>query len=70
MSDTLTEVTVSERNLRSLLNKLERPDSARTLVKTEESGQTIILVAEHDGPHYAGREPGPVHEADDPGVNL
>lgn len=60
-------VTLSKRNLEALLNKLDRTDSERTLVRA--TGTHVLFVkAEPDDVHYAGRKPGKVHPKDDPGT--
>lgn len=64
-------ITLSERNLRSLLSKVQRDDSARTMVKPDDAGgPTLIVSAEPDVEHYGSRGygPGEVHPVDDPGV--
>ena len=50
----LPTITLSRRNLLTLLSKLEQPNSARTLIKP---GGTVVKV-ETDEQHYKGREPG------------
>jgi hypothetical protein len=56
------EVTLSVRNLRALLSKVEEMgDSACTLFCTTEEGWRLVVRAEADEQHYAGREPGPMH---------
>jgi hypothetical protein len=56
-------VRLSERNLRTLLNKLQRPMSLKTLVR-DSRGQRLIITAESDEVHYQDREPGPMHPDD------
>lgn len=52
-------IVLSERNLRTLVNKLQDPDSARTLYLPATAGEPRVeVVAEHDAIHYAGRSPG------------
>jgi hypothetical protein len=64
----VARVTLSRRNLLTLLNKLSDPESKRTLVKKGES--TLLLVtAEEDDLHYKDRpegEPGEVHPKHNP----
>lgn len=55
------ELQLTERNLRTLLEKLTMPDSARTLIDPEE---LIAVVAVPDHEHYAERAPGLVLHAD------
>ena len=53
----MIEVKLSRRNLLSLLHKLEMPGSHRTIIKPG----NILVMAECDEAHYAGREaPGPM----------
>ena len=61
-------VTLSERNLQTLLHKLTVPTSARTLVsqdvwadRTLQPHGMLVVVAERDETHYAKRPPGRVH---------
>lgn len=59
-------VTLSRRNLRTLLNKLDRVGSARTLFITMDDNDGFLLVrAEEDAEHYMalGRGPGYVLDA-------
>lgn len=56
-------ITLSERNLRSLLSKLDDPDSNRALMSgyptgDEDDPYPFVVVAEHDEVHYADRLPG------------
>lgn len=50
-------VELTERNLRTLLDKLTDPDSARTLVDGE---YRVAVRAVPDEAHYANRPPGAV----------
>jgi len=52
-------VTLSRRNLLSLLHKLEFPNSKRTIIK--DAGVEIAVVAITDEECYADRDPGPMH---------
>lgn len=61
-------VTLSERNLQTLLHKLTLPTSARTLIsqdvwadKTLQPDGMLVVIAEGDETHYARRPPGRVH---------
>lgn len=56
-------VTLSERNLKTLLLKLGVEGSARTLVREGDGGREIrvVVTAESDEVHYQDRRPGPVH---------
>jgi hypothetical protein len=56
-------VTLSRRNVLSLLHKLDRNEeegvkAARTLMRRADSGYILTIVVEEDGDHYDGREPG------------
>jgi len=53
-------VTLSERNLRTLLAKLDEPRSYRTLMRRTESGILLWVTAERDKQHYEERIPGDV----------
>lgn len=48
-------IELSERNLRGLLEKLDDPNSARTLVDPD---RKIFVKAVPDEEHYSDREPG------------
>jgi hypothetical protein len=58
----VVRVTLSRRNLRALLAKLDGypPGSARTIERDDDAA-LLQVVAEEDDAHYAGREPGPAH---------
>jgi hypothetical protein len=56
-------VTLSERNVRSLLHKLERNEeegmeAVRTLMRSQGDGLILAVVIEPDEDHYADREAG------------
>ncbi len=66
-------VTLSRRNLRTLLTKLNEPDSKRTLSinRIPENGHLLTVRAEEDDEHYSNvdrvgarciNKPGPVSE--------
>lgn len=57
---------LSRRNLETLLSKLDRPESHRSLLRDNEAGWYVIVTAEENGEHYGDRAPGPVHPADEP----
>jgi len=57
----MIEITLSRRNLLSLLHKLEMPGSARTIVKYSEDGEEVYVIAETDEIVYADRPPGNMH---------
>lgn len=61
LSPGLVRVTLSRRNLKSLLAKLDKP-SMRTLCRRCENGVGLIVVAEDDDRHYLDRDPGPTVE--------
>jgi len=54
-------VALSRRNLLVLLSKLDWPESRRTITFDTGEGVDLVVVAEDDTTHYAGREtpPGP-----------
>lgn len=52
-------ITLSKRNLLSLLSKVDDPNSARTLYKRTELG-VIRVVSEDDATHYGSKTPGPM----------
>ncbi len=61
-------VTLSRRNLQTLLNKLDDSESERTLMKRD-GGRLLVVTAEEDEPHYRNRPeggPGEVHPKHDP----
>lgn len=56
-------VTLSRRNVLSLLHKMERPDptegeAIRTLMRNQGDGLFLAVVIEPDKDHYEDREPG------------
>lgn len=61
-------VTLSRRNLETLLSKLDRGKQASACLLTRhcEDGTYLMVHAEEDGEHYAKRAPGEVHPLDDP----
>jgi hypothetical protein len=63
VSRTHTTIVLSERNLLSLLVKLQDPLSARSLRIEDESGDSVLVKAEPDEEHYAERSPGPIWPA-------
>jgi hypothetical protein len=52
------DVTLSRRNLRSLLTKLAEPVSLRTLIRDMDNGVRLIVRSDPDYIHYADREAG------------
>jgi hypothetical protein len=65
-------VTLSRRNLLTLLHKLDMPGSARTITNSDcwlngtlDRGLTLVLRCEDDAEHYSKRPdpPGPMHPA-------
>jgi len=67
-------IVLSKRNLQTLLMKLEREGSARTIAKqiTTSSGMQFVLYvsAEPDDVHYAGRLPGEMHPIEEEKLNA
>ena len=69
-------VYLSERNLKALLSKLKRPDSAKAILKMDTVHPTypctrptmVIAVANDD--YYTDREPGAMHPKDEPKCTL
>lgn len=55
-------ITLSERNLRALLVKLDDPESLRTIYLDDDEGR-VFISAQKDADHYAalGRSPGLMH---------
>lgn len=56
-------VTLSRRNLRSLLHKLDRNEgegveAIRTLMRVTENDLILVVIAEEDADHYGERPPG------------
>lgn len=56
-------VTLSRSNVRTLLHKLDWPESARTITRLCENDMFLVLCAEEDQDHYVGRERGKMHPA-------
>ena len=54
-------VELTRRNLVVLLSKLDRSDSAKTLM----TGGSFFVRAVEDDAHYADRTPGPMHPDDE-----
>lgn len=54
------EVTLSRRNLRTLLLKLDQPSSQKTLFKLC-GDKALMLKAEEDDIHYKDEAPGEMH---------
>lgn len=59
-----TYVTLSRRNLLTLLAKLDLEGSACTIMgdKMECEGELLMVTAEEDFEHYGDRRPGPMSE--------
>lgn len=55
---TQVEVTLSRRNLRALIAKLDDSDSKRTIARDEDNGVHLIVRAEPDDVHYVERPAG------------
>lgn len=65
-TDDSVTVTLSRRNLLTLLAKLDGhpPDSAAMIFKySDDLLETIYVAAEEDAVHYTDREPGEMHPA-------
>ena len=58
----VVHITLSRRNLIALLEKLDQPDSARTLLKDLPQAN-LILTSEEDEVHYQDAPSGDVHPA-------
>src|ERR1019366_2640292 len=56
------EVTLSRRNLLSLLHKLDWENSKRTIQKRGPGGMLLTVVAEDDKEHYGDGEAGTMHD--------
>lgn len=54
-------VTLSRRNLQTLLLKLDVEESRKTIVRVTEDGHYLSVHAEEDAAHYAEREAGRMH---------
>ena len=54
-------VELTRRNLLILLSKLDRSDSAKTIM----TGGSFFVRAVEDDAHYADRTPGPMHPDDE-----
>lgn len=64
-------IVLSRRNLRTLLNKIDDPESSKT-IEGGDDALGVRIVAECDSDHYnhpdrLSRTAGPVHPAHDPG---
>lgn len=59
-------VTLSVRNLETLLNKVKRAESKKTLMRITGNGYVLVVTAEDNVTHYAERTPGAIHPLDDP----
>lgn len=58
----VVSVTLSRRNLLTLLHKLDVPDSQRTIRRLTDDNIAVWVRAEDDAEHYGtARTPGPVH---------
>ena len=59
------EVRLSESNLRSLLYKLQRPDSRKTIYKHFDGSNILFVVADSDDKHYNTEQRGLMHPAEE-----
>lgn len=57
----IPQVQLTRRNLLVLLEKLDMPDSARTII---DRTNTIAVTAVEDADHYSDRQPGPMLHKD------
>ena len=64
------KIRLSQRNLLSLLHKLEMPGSVRTIIKATDDGEEVLIEAVTDEECYAGRDPGPMHPETEIFVSL
>lgn len=65
----LIKVTMSRRNLQTLLFKLDEPSSKRTLLKQVDGGM-LVVQAEEDADHYGYKHPGVVHPREEAKLNV
>lgn len=63
------DVTLSKRNLETLLAKLERADSMRMLIRQPEPGVVLTVTAEDNDEHYRDRPAGEVHPIEETQVS-
>ena len=68
-SDRLVIVTLSKRNVLSLLHKLEMEGSKRTLTRECDDGKLVVKV-EPNAEHYGTRQPGVMHPKTEEFVRL
>lgn len=63
IEDRLVRVTLSKRNLLSLLTKLDMQGSHRTIFTLDNPHAVLVVTAETDEQHYGDREypPGEMH---------
>lgn len=54
----VVDVRLSRRNILSLLHKLDKVGSSRTLVKYDPNGTCLMVRAEEDDAHYGAVQPG------------
>lgn len=65
----MNQLYLTRRNLLTLLNKLDRKDSVRTLIKCDTKHpkypctEAVAVTAVEDEDYYIDREPGPVLDA-------
>jgi hypothetical protein len=70
--DRKIHITLSARNLKTLLTKLSMEGSARTIYKepsVETGGYLLILSSETDDEHYVDRTPGEMHPQTEADIN-
>ena len=63
---------LTRRNLQTLLNKLDREDSKKGIIKNDTmhprypTTEPTMVIAVEDEDYYTDRDPGLVHKADEP----
>jgi len=70
--DNVVIVTLSRRNLESLLSKLNEhpPNSQKTLIRNCENGGQLVVHAENNDEHYNACRPGTIHSATERSIEL
>ena len=61
IGDYATVITLSRRNLKTLLLKLDEPDSFKSIFRDTAEGGRFYIKAEDDEVHYEDRTPGIMH---------
>jgi len=67
----MQQIFLTRRNLTTLLNKLDRPESHKTIIKRDnlhpkypQTMSECIVTAVEDEEYYTDREPGPINPLD------